>query len=294
VREAARLQSFPDTFIFRGGIEAQQQQVANAVPPLLVQALASTILHKMIRRPVAATQMAVLAPDLAPARLPRGRANEKLAELKTYFRSLLGRWARDNLRDLPWRKTKEPYRIFIAEVLLRKTSAAQVEPVYTELVDKYPTVEALAQASLADLRAVISPIGLPDRADWLKKAAQQLLRDYYGLIPPDRRELAALPGVGPYIAAAVMCFAYDKPVPIADSNIIRIFTRFFGLVSEATRPRNDPAVWSFAAAMVPQDWPSTFNKALVDFGALVCTHHSPKCETCPVRRRCAANRAKGG
>ena len=292
VREAARLQSFPDSFTFKGGIEAQQQQVANAVPPLLAAELASAILNKMMRTSTPISAMSGMAPDLLPTRDRRMHATRSARRDFAYFRARLSAWAAKNLRTLPWRSAPEPYHILVAEVLLQKTTAAQASDPYLKLVESFPTAETLARAEARTLREIIAPIGLPNRAQRLRAIAKAIVRDYHGVVPSDRKELATLPGVGPYIAAAVACFAFGQPVPLVDSNVLRIFGRFFGLKSNARRPRDDPAMWRFAAELVPKQNASRYHKALVDLGALVCAHRKPKCDICPVRARCAFRNTK--
>jgi len=287
VREAARLQSFPDSFAFKGGIEAQQQQVANSVPPLLAADLASTILNKMIRTSTPVSAVSGMVPDRFEGGRQRRQVGRRAGRHFSYFRARLSRWASNNLRALPWRKATDAYHILLAEVLLQKTTAAQASDAYLKLVERYPTPETLARADPRTLTRIIAPIGLPNRADRLRAIAKTIVRGYHGFVPRNRKELAALPGVGPYIAAAVACFAFGEAVPLVDSNILRIFKRFFGLTSKASRPRDDPAMWRFAAELVPKQGPGKYHKALVDLGALVCTHHKPKCDICPVRARCA-------
>lgn len=288
VREASRLQSFPDNFTFKGGILYQQQQVANAVPPLLARAVASTILSKMIWTATPLSALAHMAPDLvAKGRGQRRSYGRPPADTVRYFRSRLSRWASTSLRELPWRKTSDPFRILVAEVLLQKTTAAQVVEPWREIVGRYPSPEAMARADLRWLRDVVAPIGLPARAARLKAAAQTLVREYGGMVPRERKDLASLPGLGPYAAAAVACFAFGQPVPLVDSNIIRILGRFFGLSSPAARPRSDPRVWRFAATLVPKNSPGSYHRALIDLGGLICTARKPKCGICPLKARCA-------
>lgn len=286
VREAARLQSFPDTFIFKGGIQAQQQQIANAVPPLLAQALASTILNKMIHTKVPIGRLRNMAPDLVRNSRANGLTKAK-RKIVTYFRGRVVRWGKQNLRKLPWRMTSNPYRILVAEVLLQKTGTNLAVPAYKAMLEKYPDLDSLARADLPTLRSITTAIGLPKRADRLKAMAQMLIKDFHGLVPSDRIHLALLPGVGPYTASAVSCFAFRRDVPLVDSNIIRVFERFFGIKSKAERPRNDPALWRFAAQVLPNGNPVIYHQSLLDFSAAICTDKHPKCEPCPVRGGCA-------
>lgn len=286
VREAARLQSFPDNFVFKGGIQAQQQQIANAVPPLLAEALASTIMSRMIRSHMPLANLRNMAPDL----LPR-RHGERIAasgqKLFVYFRSGLVRWGKHNRRNPPWRKTTDPFRILVAEVLLQKTGVNLARAAYTTITSKYPDLESLARADVSALKKMTAVIGLPKRASKLKTMAQALIRDFHGIIPKDRIQLASLPGVGPYTASAVACFGFGQQVPLVDSNIVRVFGRFFDYRSTASRPRTDPSLWRFAAQIIPKRNAIVYHEALLDFSAAVCTDKRPKCESCPIRKRCA-------
>jgi DNA-cytosine methyltransferase len=292
IREAARLQSFPDTFTFKGGLEAQQQQIANGVPPLLATAVASTILNRMIRSATPFSRMLSIAPDLLPTRgLPKPISRFARRNI-SYFRGRLSTWAAKHLRQLPWRTTADPFRILVAEVLLQKTTAAQAREAFSTIVSEFTSIESLAQADLKRLKQIIRPIGLPNRAARLKSIAQTVMRDYRGIIPSERKDLASLPGIGPYIAAATACFAHGQAVPIVDTNVVRIFQRFFGLKSKVPRPHSDPLIWRFASILVSRDNPQKYNNALIDLGALVCTHRNPKCELCPLRARCIGRTAQ--
>ncbi len=211
---------------------------------------------------------------------------ESAGYTQRYFRKQLMRWAQDRGRQLPWRLTNDPYKVLLAEVLLQKTSVSQAIPVYQQLVVQYPSVSSLAAANVRSLRATVAPVGLPSRGNRLKSAARRVVKEFAGRIPLETNQLRSLSGVGPYVAAAVSCFAYGQPVPMVDSNVLRVFERFFGLKSSSSRPRNDRAVWRFAEQVVPSTEPWRYNQALLDFGALVCIHRQPKCQECPVKRQC--------
>lgn len=205
--------------------------------------------------------------------------------VKRFQRNLLC-WFEANGRTFPWRKTRNPYRVILAEMLLQKTNVEKVLPVYKSLIKKYPTVQALAKASLRDLTTQIRPVGLLYRAKRLKRMAQSVVRDHNGHFPKTRKELRQLYGVGDYMTNAVRSFAYGENVPIVDTNVIRIFDRVFGLKSELTRARTDRVLWEVIGTAVPQQSSREFNLALLDFAALVCTHPIPKCLACPMRKFC--------
>jgi A/G-specific adenine glycosylase len=205
--------------------------------------------------------------------------------LKRFQRNLL-RWFQTNGRSFPWRKTRDPYRIILAEMLLQKTNVEKVLPVYRALVKKYPRVQSLANANLRELKAEIRPLGLLYRAKRMKRMAQSVAQNYNGHFPKTRKELRQLYGVGDYMTNAVRAFAYGEQVPIVDTNVIRIFDRVFGLKSKRARARTDKTLWEIIGTAVPQKSSREFNLALLDFAALVCTHRAPKCRECPMQKFC--------
>lgn len=177
--------------------------------------------------------------------------------------------------------------MILAEMLLQKTNVEKVVPVYKSIVKKYPTVQLLADAPLRDLTTQIRPLGLVYRAKRMKRMAQSVVRDRSGYFPKTQKELHQLYGVGDYMTNAVRAFAYGENVPIVDTNIIRIFDRVFDLKSQRSRARTDKILWTEIGTTVPEQSSREYNLALLDFAALVCTHHAPKCLSCPMRRFCA-------
>lgn len=205
------------------------------------------------------------------------------AERVTWFRQTLLEWSREHLRDFPWRHTRDPYLIFVAETLLQKTNAAKVLPVYQRVCDRFPTLEALAAASLAELADILQPLGLQFRAERLLRAAQILNGDR--AIFTDEARLLELPGVGPYTARAVLANACDRPRAVLDANVARILERFWGLQGGRVKSR-DPLLWAAADWIAPTAQTGLWNLTLIDFGALVCKARQPLCATCPLRSRC--------
>jgi len=207
-------------------------------------------------------------------------------EYKQFANSLL-RWFKQNKRNFQWREKENPYEVLIAEILLRKTDASKVTKVYDVFLKKYPDPERLATAPLKEIEDVLKPIGLyKRRAKELKCLAKILIDKYDGKVPDSKEELEKLPGVGEYIANAVLCFAYGKSVPIVDTNLIRILDRVFGVRSTKSRPRMDKELWQFAEKILPKKEAKNFNLAILDFAALVCTAKKPKCQNCPIRELC--------
>jgi A/G-specific adenine glycosylase len=207
-------------------------------------------------------------------------------KIQNRFQRNLLRWFQANGRLFPWRRTQNPYRVLLAEMLLQKTNVEKVLPVYKSLLKKYPTVYSLANAPLRDLTREICPLGLLYRANRMKRMARDIVQNYKGRFPKTRVELRKLYGVGDYMANAVLTFAYGENVPIVDTNVIRIFERVFGIKSERPRARTDSEFWEFIGKTVPSHSSREYNLALLDFAALVCTYHSPKCPDCPMKKFC--------
>jgi A/G-specific adenine glycosylase len=190
-------------------------------------------------------------------------------------------------RDLPWRHTRDPYRIWLSEAMLQQTRVGTVIPYYDRFVERFPTLEALAVADEEQVLKEWAGLGYYTRARNLKRAAEVVLRDHGGEIPRDERTLRALPGVGAYTAGAIRSIAFDQPAPIVDGNVRRVLARLF-----AQRSPEPSQTWSLARSLVPGDRPGAFNQALMELGATICTPRAPACPRCPLRRTCAA-RARG-
>lgn len=207
-------------------------------------------------------------------------------ELIAWFRRRLLKWHKGRAREFAWRRNRVPWLVLMAEVLLQRTDSRQVEPVYVQAASRYTTPRVFLRASLRSLRRLFGPLGLTKRIGVLRKIARQIERQYDGSLPDQEEELLRLYGVGRYIANAVLCFAFGRDVPIVDSNVIRVFQRFFGVRSSRARPRDDPSFWFLAGRLVPQRRARAMNLALLDFEALVCTPRTPACPSCPVNARC--------
>lgn len=204
---------------------------------------------------------------------------------QTFWSSLL-KWFANHQRDFPWRKTAEPFYILIAEFLLQQTNVRKVQPIYEELVSRYPTPDRFVRASQHDVENIIQPLGLKYRATRLKKCAEIIQNQYYGFVPNKYDDLLALPGVGPYIADAVLCYAFNHPTIPIDTNVIRVFCRFFGLASSRKRSRTDALLtenirkfYKFENTRIP-------NLAVIDFAGMICTARKPRCKDCPIPWNC--------
>ncbi|HYC32787.1 MAG TPA: A/G-specific adenine glycosylase [Gemmatimonadales bacterium] len=202
------------------------------------------------------------------------------------FRRALIRWFRRNGRDLPWRRTRDPYRVIVSEFMLQQTQVSRVEAYYHRFLERYPTLESLASSEAGMVRESWAGLGYYRRAANLHRLAREVLRDHAGVIPRDPEALRRLPGVGRYTAGAVASFAYECVTPAVDTNVARVIRRAFG-------PRHsERRVWEVAAAIMPRRGKAAwaFNQAIMELGALVCTARVARCGECPVRSACATGR----
>lgn len=206
---------------------------------------------------------------------------------KVAFQRSLLEWYRSGRRRFSWRNGRRTaYQTLIAEMMLRKTDSAKVERLYDAFIARYPSPEVLAAADEAALRDEIRLLGIADRARLLRLTAQQLIEQHGGRVPANRAALMRLPGVGRYIANAVLCFAYRRDAALLDTNIIRVVERVFSVRSGKPRPRDDPKLWEFAASLVPEGRAVSYNRALLDLAATICTASKPQCERCPLNQIC--------
>ena len=201
-------------------------------------------------------------------------------------RSLL-RWYDSSHRDLPWRRTRDPYAIWIAETMLQQTQVATVVPYYERFLKAFPTIEALDRAPLRKVLALWSGLGYYRRAEHLKKAARKLILVHEGRLPESYEALRALPGVGDYTAGALLSIAFGKPYPAIDGNARRVLGRIFAVTS-------DQKIRPIATRLVPARNPGYFNQGLMELGATTCLAKSPRCPECPVAPACKSRAAKTG
>ena len=195
-------------------------------------------------------------------------------------------WYRRSQRDLPWRRTRDPYKILVSEVMLQQTQVDRVVPKYHEFLQRYPTLEALARAQTSELRRLWYPLGYNVRPLRLRAMARRVLREHGGRIPDSYDGLLAMDGIGRYTAGAVLSFAFKQDAPILDTNVSRLLARYFGLRGDAKRGATHRRLWQLAEAVIPKGKGYLINQALMDFGALVCTASTPRCPSCPLRRSC--------
>ncbi|AFL95284.1 hypothetical protein CL1_1081 [Thermococcus cleftensis] len=207
-------------------------------------------------------------------------------ELIEFFVNSLLSWYYQNGRNFPWRETRDPYRILVAELMLQRTKASQVVPVYLEFIKEFPDVLSLSRASPERIREYFSRLGLEWRAEKVLALAKILAEKYEGRIPCDRKELLSLPGIGQYISAAVLSFACDVPVAVVDSNVVRVLSRYFGVTPKG-EGRRDRKILGLASKILPKHSHREYNFAIIDFAALICTPKKPKCKRCPLREKCS-------
>jgi len=203
----------------------------------------------------------------------------------TFQRRLLA-WYRRYRRDLPWRRTRDPYRILVSEVMLQQTQVERVIPKYHEFLSKYPTLTALAQAPLQDVKRTWYPLGYNIRPVHLRGIAREALARYDGRLPDDEKALRALKGIGRYTAGALLSFAFGKAAPILDTNVKRVLGRVFVGPRRLKRLRGQGQLWELSAALLPPGHAYDFNQALMDFGATWCTPRNPRCLPCPMKPFC--------
>jgi A/G-specific adenine glycosylase len=196
-------------------------------------------------------------------------------------------WFETHGRDLPWRRTRDPWRVLVSEVMLQQIQVKRAVPFYERFVARFSTVDALADAPLAEAIRIWENLGRYRRVVYLHRTAGIVAAKHDGSIPSNPDELLKLPGIGPYTAGAVACFAYERDVAFLDTNMRRVLHRvFFGL--QAMQPAADKDLLKIAAELVPPGHGWHWNQALMETGALLCTARSPRCDECPLREGCRA------
>jgi A/G-specific adenine glycosylase len=203
-------------------------------------------------------------------------------------RNALIAWYEENARDLPWRRTRDPWRILVSEVMLQQIQVKRVVPFYEAFVERFATPRALAEAPLAEAIRAWGDLGRYRRVVNLHRTARILLEEFGEEVPSDPEELVKLPGIGPYTAGAVACFAFEEDAAFLDTNARRVLHRlFFG--AEVPEPTaKDKQLLSLAEALVPRGRGWEWGQAVIEFGALRCTARKPTCESCPLMNLCAA------
>ncbi len=207
---------------------------------------------------------------------------------KAVFGKALLNWYGEYGRELPWRKTEDPYHVLVSEIMLQQTQVDRVIPKYHEFLEKYPDVKTLAEAPTEDVKETWKPLGYNVRPVRLQAIAREVQAEYGGNIPDSPEDLQKLKGIGKYTAAAVSCFGYNKRAPLVDTNVDRVLQRVFYGRNRSQNAKEEKTIWKLAEELIPKENPYDYNQALMDFGALVCTARKPLCLLCPMRELCIA------
>jgi len=202
------------------------------------------------------------------------------------FRKKTLRWFSDNARDLPWRRTRDPYQVWISEVMLQQTQVATVIDYWKRFVATFPTVTDLAKADQAQVLKLWEGLGYYRRAKQLHNAALVIQQKHSGRFPTTLEEVLALPGIGRYTAGAVLSIACDQQLPILEGNTIRLYSRLLGITTDPTTTANQKLLWAFASQIVPKCNAGQFNQGLMEIGGQICKPQQPSCLLCPVQSHC--------
>jgi A/G-specific adenine glycosylase len=202
------------------------------------------------------------------------------------FRRRLLAWYRSHGRDLPWRRTRDPYHILVSEVMLQQTQVDRVLPKYREWLKKYPSLEALADAREEEVAATWRPLGYNIRPRRLHAIAREAVARYDSQLPSDRDTLLSFKGIGAYTAGAIRSFAFRERAAILDTNVARVLFRMFVARGDAKAHSTRKQLWAISEALVPRKDVFDFNQALMDLGAVICSARKPKCLVCPMTKLC--------
>ncbi|MFZ1974865.1 MAG: A/G-specific adenine glycosylase [Candidatus Acidiferrales bacterium] len=210
------------------------------------------------------------------------------ARAQKNFQSRLLKWFRTHQRDLPWRSSRDPYRIWVAEVMLQQTRIAAVMPYYQRFLDRFPNVESLAHATQTEVLKLWSGLGYYSRARNLHAAAKEIVAHHNSKFPRDLDAALGLPGIGTYTAAAVLSIAYDVPLAVLDGNVARVLARLHAIRGDVRAPKTWRNLTEIADRLLAKNSASDWNQSLMELGEVICTPQSPRCSTCPVARWCRA------
>lgn len=204
------------------------------------------------------------------------------------FQQDLINWYLENKRDLPWRQDKDPYKIWVSEIMLQQTKVDTVIPYFKRFMLNYPTVYDLANADEQDVLKSWEGLGYYSRARNLQNAVREVVADYGGKVPEDPKALGSLKGVGPYTKGAILSIAYGQPEPAVDGNVMRVLSRILKIEEDITISRVKKLFETYVRELISKEDPSSFNQGIMELGALVCTPKAPMCMFCPVQEHCQA------
>ncbi len=205
-----------------------------------------------------------------------------------YFSKKIAEWYHEHHRNLPWRETRDPYKIWLSEIILQQTRVIQGLPYYERFIKSYPSIKALAAAREQDVLRLWQGLGYYTRARNLHACAKTIVKQYKGKFPQTFHELRLLPGIGTYTAAAIASFAFDEPVAVVDGNVQRVLARIFGIDKDVASSEGKHLFFETANRLIPRDSPAVHNQAVMEFGALHCVPVNPSCEECVFKKECFA------
>jgi A/G-specific adenine glycosylase len=211
-------------------------------------------------------------------------------KFKQRLRRRLLSWYEKHRRDMPWRETDDPYKIWVSEIMLQQTQVKTVESYYHAFVRRFPTVEGLAKANLHEVMKVWEGLGYYGRARNLHRAAREVVSRFDGRIPDNIHDLISLPGIGRYTAGAILSIAFHQPVAILDGNVMRLLSRVFHVTENVDKSETRNVLWNIARDILPRKRVQDFNQGLMELGNMVCRPRQPLCDMCPVAPLCEAKR----
>ena len=204
------------------------------------------------------------------------------------FSEILISWYKNNKRDLPWRKTTDPYKIWLSEIILQQTRIDQGLKYYLQFCDNYPNINSLANASEEQVLKLWQGLGYYSRARNMHKTARIIVDKYHGQFPDNYSNIIKLKGIGDYTAAAIVSFAYNQVYPVVDGNVMRLLSRIYGIKTPVNSIKGKNEIHSLAVSLIDQQQPGEFNQAIMEFGALQCKPHKPDCKICVFKSECKA------
>ena len=210
--------------------------------------------------------------------------------LPSEFTSHILDWYREHKREMPWRETKDSYKIWISEIMLQQTRVDQVWPYFERFISQFPTVFDLAKTDQQSVLKAWEGLGYYSRARNLHATSKSIVEDYGGTLPEDYDEIIKLKGIGPYTAAAITSIAFGKPNAVVDGNVIRIVTRYFGIEEDVRSSRTKKQVQEHVNELISQEYPAEFNQGLMEIGSVICKPSNPDCLNCPIQARCVATK----
>ncbi|MEX2558864.1 MAG: A/G-specific adenine glycosylase, partial [Pirellulales bacterium] len=245
-------------------------------------------LHRQ-REPIRVTQKSN-SESVVAARFDGGSAHPPTGAWKREFRRRLLAWFGEHARDLPWRRSRDPYRVWISEIMLQQTQVATVEPYFRRFLRQFPSLRALAAAPEEQVLLAWEGLGYYRRARQLHRAARMIVEEHRGRFPREPAAVRALPGIGRYTAGAITSIAFDAREAIVEANTVRLFSRLLAYAGDTGQAAAQRLFWEFAEQLLPAGGAGRFNQALMELGSLVCLPREPQCGRCPVAALCPTHR----